>query len=816
MNYRQHMIFIVTAIHIMTSTTAVSSASESLNKSTRSAFQSVDLMGPPARLGSLVRNNQTALAQTKPEPPAKTPSRPSRPVQRLPSSLSLSRAESSEPTTAPELSQGSELPADPLALRNLAWLMTEHFEVARYYSEDLVGVLDYQAATAFEYVRDRIGFDPYPGTLRGAEGVLGARSGNAYDRSLLLSRLLEDMGYESRLVFGKLGSGDAERLLKRAVRQPPADRISPDTLLDERAHAQWLARARKDFNWLSSALKNADIGGEPGSATPDDVTDHVWVQARLDDGWTDLDSAFPDAEPGEAFAEIERYAGDTRPEDHHRVEISVVGEALSPKGLREETVLEVNVRAREAMHQHLFLHFKPYGKSMGRVITDALGPGARFRPVVAIDGKAETGKPFPGILMRPKDQSEGEQFFYGDELAVTSAVYLDIRVIRPDGSESYKRRPLFDRVDARDRRSGNLSRDRLKQVSSDKGVPLAYQEIHQLLISTGGLNPFQAWNDAGYAAWYIARLSEREGGLAKASFYEGLWALGMVQLSWLTLTEQLVMDALNDLDDARFFVAAPRVYVLSLRAGESDSGVAVRQTIDLMHDTVRPVALDSADAEALADRQMWYGVLQSALETMSGQAFTVAGQGEEDELASTSLASAGSAMVLASPGDIPRDASAPAALYRAVEAGSLALVPGAPEGKIRAWWTVSADTAATSAMLAPGLGGSIWHNRWIGPNPQLRARGSIGGVAGGRGSFYLPKDWDKQFLKGKAKKVKTSPPPNCRSGGTEYQTLTCGVALSTITSHTLVIANVGLAMLIGIMVVLNALRPEMEITNRDD
>ena len=44
---------------------------------------------------------------------------------------------------------------------------------------------------AFRFVRDRIGFEPYPGILRGAEGTLAARAGNAWDRALLLRALIE-------------------------------------------------------------------------------------------------------------------------------------------------------------------------------------------------------------------------------------------------------------------------------------------------------------------------------------------------------------------------------------------------------------------------------------------------------------------------------------------------------------------------------------------------------------------------------------------------------------------------------------------------
>ena len=42
--------------------------------------------GSPPRLGSLIWNDQTTLAQAKPEPPAEAPSRPCRVIQRFPSS----------------------------------------------------------------------------------------------------------------------------------------------------------------------------------------------------------------------------------------------------------------------------------------------------------------------------------------------------------------------------------------------------------------------------------------------------------------------------------------------------------------------------------------------------------------------------------------------------------------------------------------------------------------------------------------------------------------------------------------------------------
>jgi len=173
-------------------------------------------------------------------------------------SLSLSRAKSAEQGVTMR-SGPPQFSTKPLALRDLAWVMTQHFDPSRYYSEDLIDALNYEALPAFEYVRDEIGFDPYHGTLRGVQGVLGAQAGNAYDRSLLLSRLLRDMGFEARLVFGQLSPENAERLFARAVNGVPAYQIKPTELLNARSHTQLLRRANRDFAWLSSALQDAEI-----------------------------------------------------------------------------------------------------------------------------------------------------------------------------------------------------------------------------------------------------------------------------------------------------------------------------------------------------------------------------------------------------------------------------------------------------------------------------------------------------------------------------------------------------------------------------
>ena len=62
--------------------------------------------------------------------------------------------------------------------------------------------LNGDSVAAFDFVRDHIRLEPYAGVLRGPDGTLAARAGNAEDRALLLQALLDSMQVRSRLAVG--------------------------------------------------------------------------------------------------------------------------------------------------------------------------------------------------------------------------------------------------------------------------------------------------------------------------------------------------------------------------------------------------------------------------------------------------------------------------------------------------------------------------------------------------------------------------------------------------------------------------------------
>lgn len=91
------------------------------------------------------------------------------------------------------------------------------------------------SALAFEepadivaWVREHVGFEAYAGVLRGPDGTLMARAGNAFDQAVLLAKLLRDAGYEAKVVEGTLSREDAALLLTGLWEPPPASAPAVD------------------------------------------------------------------------------------------------------------------------------------------------------------------------------------------------------------------------------------------------------------------------------------------------------------------------------------------------------------------------------------------------------------------------------------------------------------------------------------------------------------------------------------------------------------------------------------------------------------
>lgn len=146
------------------------------------------------------------------------------------------------------------------------------------------------------FVTREIAYEPYSGALRGAEGTLRSRAGNALDTAVLLARLLGDSGFQTRIQYGSLNPDDAGALLAkvRARATPPEDDTPP--VADSAPFAYAAAQA----DWLLGELDAAGIklgAARAGKALIETATAYAWVEYRMSpsDGWQAVHPLFETA-----------------------------------------------------------------------------------------------------------------------------------------------------------------------------------------------------------------------------------------------------------------------------------------------------------------------------------------------------------------------------------------------------------------------------------------------------------------------------------------------------------------------------------------
>ena len=130
---------------------------------------------------------------------------------------------------------------------------------------------------SFQFVKDSIRTEPSRFPLKTAEGVRLGRSGNSLEKALLLARLLQDNGVTVQIAEGELDDRAAEKLLGT---------IFPKG---------------KEFSYKKNVPVSAPAE-DPGLIAA--VRRHFWVQRADGENWVDLDSSFPGAKPGQAFASV--------------------------------------------------------------------------------------------------------------------------------------------------------------------------------------------------------------------------------------------------------------------------------------------------------------------------------------------------------------------------------------------------------------------------------------------------------------------------------------------------------------------------------
>lgn len=160
----------------------------------------------------------------------------------------------------------------------------------------------------FEYVRDKIDYQPYNGLLRSPLGTLWSKAGNSVDKSLLLFTLLKKAGYKCQFGVGELTNESKEKISKQITGKINSTFI--DFLKNPNLSKKLNAQQKKKLNEIQKNILQLikNIGDDSKNTLPlNNMNPHVWVRYKEGKNWIDLDPSFSKASLGNIFVSSTKY-----------------------------------------------------------------------------------------------------------------------------------------------------------------------------------------------------------------------------------------------------------------------------------------------------------------------------------------------------------------------------------------------------------------------------------------------------------------------------------------------------------------------------
>jgi hypothetical protein len=560
---------------------------------------------------------------------------------------------------------------------------------------------------------------------------------------------------QTRFAFGELDDPAAARLIARAFEPPaiPLATIDPASVvtLDMDAIA---TRGRRDYALLTGALGDElDAMGAPVThSAADAIRHHVWLQGAFGADWLDLDTSLRD---GSALASAQSTAPDLLEDGlRHTVTLTLEAATLVGDTRQVTTLMERELDAVAAQYSDIYLYFQPDVSGIGGSIVTVLTGDEKYVPVLLIDGEGEAGTPFSA-------GGRGTDIL-GDPTEAPELVGMRLVVTRQGPGYGPERAvsTLLDRVPPRLAPDDPLTAEDLAPMPESQGVPRLLGMIHHVILSTGAADLRSHAIELATAANFVAGpLSDPE----RANDYalqDLLWPVAVGDENIVVASEQLIVPGLAARPDIRAYVDRPRVYLSTIGPDPVVEG-GVSASIDLTLDGVAIVGAGDVTAAEIARTQLWYGALQTALETEFMLKRARAIDPAARRLAAVSFEMDEPLTVVGPDAAARLDAGAARSLRGALEAGRVAVIPGDPAAA-SAFWSVDPASGATESILDGGLRGAF-----------SGGGNYVNGSTGGPRHVVGPKGGDVGVIKdGKFYPTRNPPPESCGAGdSTGYVTI---------------------------------------------
>jgi hypothetical protein len=549
--------------------------------------------------------------------------------------------------------------------------------------------------------------------------VLLDQSGNSLERSMLLANLLQDAGYEARLVRGSLSKTAVDAVFSRVDGAPNASSQEKPLFPEE------VISAAQEAPGQASDLASL-VGDLPDNWVParQATVDHWWVEAQPANEWITVDPLLAGPLADLRPEPLERISTDSVPESlFHKVTVRVVIEKWDEGKIKEEIPLEHTLQAPDAVYHDLELLFVPFhfdpqpeGSDAEQGAQAVAETSEEWLPVLRIGEETILKQGFdregnlevnPGRIAAARKaeaatsalQTLGSTKDKPPETHL-SALWIEYQVDVPGREPRIVRRELFDLIGPARRRSGTIEGLAVDSTANrERGRSL--MGSHRILI-TSAAPPRVALEKAALEFWaehgpQIAALlrlvhNPEDDEAAGRANRQPLIALDLLGLA----TARHMLSPHR----SSIYVASPSI-LSSHFIADLDDSFQMRRAFDIVINDVGVVPNSSVSASRIRLEQ---GVLDTILEAAMME--TDARSGNTADLFASRGESSGDWQRIGKSTEIPAlSETARARIEDALNAGRIVVAPEhLGPGQEPAWWEIDPVTGTTLGIGHKGWG----------------------------------------------------------------------------------------------------------------
>ena len=256
--------------------------------------------------------------------------------------------------------------------------LKQHIDNSVFQDHEILIELDFDAEQLIAFVQEKIAFQPYQGLLRGVQGTLNSRAGNALDQSVLLAKMLNDAGLDARIASGELSDQQTLRLLSTMANAEIPGQIGQGAGFEQALKAittqphdpiDWsktvtYARYQASLKDLSQILKDSKMVLNKKDLTQQLVQQnktYFWVQYRSNhtDQWHDAHPAFNRAISNSAEIQpdlITHFDGSVPVKYHHQLKIEAFIEQRVGSNFKQHSLMKPWIKPVANLQDYLITY----------------------------------------------------------------------------------------------------------------------------------------------------------------------------------------------------------------------------------------------------------------------------------------------------------------------------------------------------------------------------------------------------------------------------------------------------------------------------